>query len=71
MVSTLPDDAYQQATHFLANWLKRNKIFSVYFYVKIRPPIMAHHIPRDHNLNKIEPKLPVDSFTQVINFLAN
>lgn len=43
---TLPDDAYQQATNFLANWLKRNKIFSVYFYVKIRPPIMAPSYPQ-------------------------
>lgn len=45
-------------------------IFSIYFYVKIEPPLWPHLNPGEHDLNTSKYTLPEDASTQVSTFLA-
>lgn len=37
--------------------------------VQIKPPLLSHPTPRDHDLNKPESTLPEDATTRVLAFL--
>lgn len=39
--------------------------FSIYYYVKINPPLWPQPTPGDHDFNKLELTLPEDASTQI------
>ena len=72
--STLPEDASTQVSAFLADYFLRRrilKIYSIYSYVKLRPPIVPHPTPRDHDFHNFESTLPEDASTQISAVLAD